>query len=439
MDVRASLTIVAGALVALAIWPSVKLGPTPAAAYAPAPVTRDYELRDRYITFYEREMRRAPYDQIKMRMLAQQYLQRFREQYDLNDIARAQRLAARSVVLQPQGNTAAQMTLASALLSYHDFRGALIHEEAALAGEPSNVNVKAQIASLEMELGRYSVAKRMLDGITDGGRQDPTADAVRARYQELTGDLPGARNTIARAIRVIDGGIDNPAYDRSWYHMRAGQLAFEGGDFDVALQELQESLRIFPDNATALMWEARLYRARKDWRNAFAAARKSAELYPLPQTLGYQADAQRALGDMQGAGRTDALIGAEQRLFDAQGVNDRLLANYYAQRQTHPNEALKAAQSDYRKRGDEIYADDTMGWVLARMSRWNHARAFAERAARMGTQDAEIQYHAAIVALHTGHTAEAKRRLMDALHENPRFDPLEADDARTRLEHLESH
>ena len=37
---------------------------------------------------------------------------------------------------------------------------------------------------------------------------------------------------------------------------------------------------------------------------------------------------------------TDALIGAEQRLFNAQGINDRLLAMYYAEHREHCSEAL---------------------------------------------------------------------------------------------------
>jgi tetratricopeptide (TPR) repeat protein len=118
-------------------------------------------------------------------------------------------------------------------------------------------------------------------------------------------------------------------------------------------------------------------------------------------------------------------------------VNDRLLANYYAQRREHLDVALRAAQSDYRKRGDEIYADDTLGWVLATLGRWELARAYTERAVRLGTQDAEVQYHAGVVALHTGHDREAKARLTAALRENPSFDPFEADDARKQLARLE--
>jgi tetratricopeptide (TPR) repeat protein len=421
----------AGAVTALALWPF--LGQPRSQASAAAPVIADYASRNELIAFYEGQVRRAPADQIQTRMLAAAYLQRFREQYDLGDVRRAQALAQRSIVLQPQGNTPAQMTLAAALLTYHDFRQALIHERAAWLGEPWNTTTLAQMASLEMELGRYDVARAYLQRIPSGTVENPAVDSVRARYDELTGHLDRARAHIADALHTEDGGVGNPAYDRSWFHLRAAQLAFEAGDDVQARSECAIALQDFPDSAQTLMLVARIDRAEGRWHEALDAATKSAALYPLAQTLGYQADAQRALGETASAAQTDALIDVEQRLFDAQGINDRLLANYYAQRREHLDAALRAAQSDYRKRGDEIYADDTLGWVLATLGRWTEARVFTERAVRLRTQDAELQYHAAIVALHTGHTSEAKQRLTAALAENPSFDPFEAAEARSAL------
>ena len=96
-------------------------------------------------------------------------------------------------------------------------------------------------------------------------------------------------------------------------------------------------------------------------------------------------------------------------------------------------DALAAARSDAAKRGDEIYADDTMAWVLAAMERWDAARIYAERALRYETQDPELQYHAGIIALHTGHTEEARRRLREALAADPQFHPVYADEARRAL------
>ena len=223
------------------------------------------------------------------------------------------------------------------------------------------------------------------------------------------------------------------AYTRSWYHLREAQLAFEGGDGTAADREFAEALRIFPDNAMALLYQAKFYRARHDWPRALASATRSAELYPLPQALGYQADAQRALGDDAGARRTDALISAEQRLFNAAGINDRLLAIYYAEHREHLGEALTAARSDYAKRGDEVYADDTMAWVLAAMGRWQQARRYAERATRYGTQDPELEYHAGVIAWHAGDRGEARRRLHAAIDGDPGFHPFYAEDARRLL------
>ncbi|HEY8297181.1 MAG TPA: tetratricopeptide repeat protein [Candidatus Baltobacteraceae bacterium] len=434
MRLRGSLVITAGAILALAVWPTVIAlrSQAPAAIVAPVPVNTDYLQRDKVISFEERIVRRDPQDQITSRMLALQYLQRFREQGDVGDIERAQAMAERSIRLQPQGNTAGQMGLASALLDYHKFRAAIGHEQDAIDGEPFNQNAIAQKASLLMELGHYRDAGRIL-ARTPPGPENPTWESIQARYDELTGRMNEARALIARAERRVDQNYYEPAYDRSWYHMRGAQLAFETGDNAAAEKEFATSLALFPNNYMALLWEARYYRSRKEWQKSLDAATKGANLYPLPQLLGYKADAQRGLGDTKGAAQTDALIRAEQRLFNVQGINDRLLANYYAQRRIYLGDAVRFAKLDYRQRGDEIYSDDTMGWVLATTGKWAEARTYAERAVRFNTQDADVQYHAGIVAMHTGHAAEAKRRLEYALKLNPQFDPFDAADARAQL------
>jgi Flp pilus assembly protein TadD len=106
---------------------------------------------------------------------------------------------------------------------------------------------------------------------------------------------------------------------------------------------------------------------------------------------------------------------------------------YYAEHREHLSDALAAARSDIGKRGNEIYADDTMAWVLATMGRWKEARVYAMRAARYGTEDPELQYHCGVIAWHTGHIGEARRRLSAALAVDAQFHPVYADDARRIL------
>jgi tetratricopeptide (TPR) repeat protein len=415
-----------------AAWPWFAAHRAQATVLPLAPLATDYRERNRLIAFYEAQARRDPDDQITQRMLAGEYLQRFRENGDINDVARASAMAAKSLRLQPQGNVQALSVLAAGDIAFHRFPAALAAERASLEGDPNDDNARAQSASILMELGRYDAAARVLARPTDPD-PNPTWMSIQARYDELTGSLAGARVRMTAATAIIDRLIEVPAYTRSWYHLREAQLAFEDGDRNDAQAEFDEALRDYPDNAMALLWEAKFYRAQRDWPRALTAASRSADLYPLPQALGYEADAQRALGDTAGAQRTDALICAEQRLFNTQGINDRLLAMYFAEHGEHFHAALTAAQFDLAKRGDEIYADDAMAWVLAAMKRWPQARIYALRATRYETQDPELQYHAGVIALRTHHLVEARRRLAAALAIDPQFHPFYADDARRTL------
>ena len=432
MSGRSAAVILVAVAAVGAAWPWFAAHRAQASTAASAPIYADYRTRNAGIAFYEAQARRDPDDQITRRVLGAEYLQRFRETGDLNDVTRALAAATRSLQLQRQGNDAALSVIASCDLALHRFPAALAAERDAVAVEPLNDDARAQLASILMEVGRYVQAGSILERPRDRD-PNPTWMSIRARYHELTGNLTGARVQMAQATAMVDGMPSISAYARSWYHLREAQLAFEAGDDDDASAGFAEALRIFPDNAMALLFAAKLYRAQRDWPRALASATRSAQLYPLPQALGYEADAQRALGDADAARATDALIGAEQRLFNAQGINDRLLAMYYAEHREHLRDALHAARSDLAKRGDEIYADDTMAWVLAAMGNWDAARAYSKRAMRYGTQDPELQYHAGIIAWHTGHAFEARRRLAAALATNPHFRPYYADDARRAL------
>lgn len=432
MRIPQAIVVLAAAIALAAVWPWFA-GRDARANSAPlAPVQTDYLHRNAVIAFYEARARRDSNDQITRRMLGGEYLQRFRETGDLNDVTRALAVARDSLRLQPLGNVQALGVVTSCDLALHRFAAALAAEESAVEAEPFDDDSRAQVASILMEMGRYERAAQILSHPQEAD-PNPTWMSIVARYDELTGDLGGARVQMAQAAAIVDRMVEIPAYTRSWYHVREGQLAFEAGDTANAVAQFDEALRVFPDNAMALLFEAKLFRARHDWPRTLTAATRSAELYPLPQALGYEADAQRALGDAVAARRTDALIRAEQRLFNAQGVNDRLLAMYYAEHREHLRDALVAARSDLAKRGDEIYADDTMAWVLAALDRWETARTYAMRAARYDTPDPELQYHAAVIAWHTGHVGETRRRLRAALDADPHFHPIYADDARRLL------
>jgi len=411
VNARSLWLIAATAAAALLAWPAFVQSRTapssgPAPVWTAAPVTADYLQRDALVSTYEGDVRRNPSDQIIAQMLASQYLQRYRERADVGDLLRAQNEARHSLELQPRYNVNADMEMSTVLTSFHQMRGALAYAQEAARIVPSSYGARAAIANIDMELGDYAGAKAEL---SDRPAVDNSAwDVSLARYDELTGRLASARTLIDGVQRQMDEVVDNPAESRAWTHWRQGELAFASGDVAGARERYREALAIFPGYWHALNGLAKADWSEQRWGFALDEATRGADAYPLPETLGYEYDAQAALGKRGDAAQTLDLIETIERLGNAQGMNDRLIAMFYADHGLRKEDAVAIARRDLARR-DDIYSEDALAWTLAAAGRWTQARPHAERAARLGTQDARLQYHAGVIALHCGARDEARR------------------------------
>lgn len=431
-----AVTIVLCAIVAVAVWPRYLDRSTNVAAAAAlptmAPVVADYEQRDKLVAFWEKaENEHHRGDMISPDHLAEQYLQRYRERMDIDDVLRAERAAKQSLVAQPRGNLPGELQLASIDLTLHRFHDALAitrHIESYDAGDPA---MGVREASLDMEVGDYARAERRLDAVPEKARDDGWR-VVESRFLELTGHLAEARSLLATASAYQNASFDAPAESRAWYFFRQGEMAFEAGDDDAALGDEREAVTVFPNYADALRTLARIECARHDWQQCLTDAESSANIVPYPETLGYQADAQRALGNAADADRTADLIHTVGRLGDQQHITDRLLAIYYADHHLYPAEAYAIARNELKAR-DDIFTEDTLAWAAAMDGRWDEARAHIARATRYGTQNSLIDYHAGIIAAHFHERGAERADLRRALALNPTFHPAFADDARAKL------
>jgi len=401
---------------------------------SPPPVFPDYLQRSQIISAYEKEVHQSPTSSVLLSQLAAQYLKRFREVGDVEDLLRAEQAARQSLAIQPRRNVGASMLLASALLSQHQFREALqvVTESQQLISD--NPNVVSLIASIQMELGDYEAAHQLLHSLTNESANSGP-NAVAARYLELTGNLASAQKLMEDAMQQMDSFYTNPAEIRAWFHVRVGDLAFAAGDLALSEQRYREALDLFPMDVPAFTGLARLYAAQHRWQDSLDAANQGVELVPLVETLGYKADAQRALGDQEGAAATEDLIGVVAHLSKVKGIYDRALAVYYTEHGIHLPEALQIARREVAVR-DDIYAEDTLAWAAAANGRWQEAQQAAQRATRYGTEDALVQFHAGMIALHCGNREEAIKRLTQAVSLNPQFHHKYADEARQVLADL---
>lgn len=402
LRVPAITVLAAGALVALAAWPVFfgvrSSGALDASALsAPAPVKPDWRVRDASIAFLESRAGRLSGDMLTPRMLAAEYLQRYRERGDLGDVQRAEHAARLSLVAQPRGNVAGDAALASALLTLHRFREAKAAIADARRWKRDDPGLAAEAASLELELGDVENARRLVATYRD----DPSFDVVTARLDEETGHLPHARALVDRAMRRADAIYDTPAERRAWLHARAAELAFEAGDHEAARRGAQDALAIFHEHVRALTVLARIELAGGRFPAARDAARRAAAIQPNPDVLGMLADAQSALGERDDATATQDEIFAVARIGNALHVNDRLLAVWEADHGVRTDEAYAIARRELTVR-DDIYAEDTLAWTAAQAGHWDVARTAIAKALRYGCEDPSIRRHAAAIGAHGG-------------------------------------
>jgi tetratricopeptide (TPR) repeat protein len=433
--------VTALALIAIALWPTyIKHAENIAhAASLPtmAPVTADYKQRDKEISFWEGMVRkRNPEDMLSPRQVSAAYLQRYRERGDIGDVLRAEQSAELSLVRQPRGNIPGELQLASVYLTLHRFHEALALTKDVEAFDVGDDRMYPREASLDMEIGDYRGARRKLDAVKSADRDDSWR-VIDSRYLELTGHLREARELLATATAYQNAVFDNLAQQRAWYFFREGEMAFEAGDNDAALADERQSLAIFPNYVDATRAAARFNCALERWNDCLSNAVASAAVTPYPETLGYEADAQRALGQTDAAQQTDDLIRTVERIGNTQRISDRLLAIYYSEHHLYPHDAYAIAKRELATR-DDILTQDTLAWAAAMDGRWDEARTEMRKAIRFDTENSLMQYHAGVIALHFGDREQARRRFERALALNAHFHAVYAADARAQLNALRS-
>ena len=401
-----------------------------------APITRDYLQRDRLIAFWERAVgERHAADGLSPRNLSEQYLQRYREHGDIDDVLRAKRLAEDSLRAQPRTNIGALAGIAAADLTLHKFKDALAITKAMIRMQPGDKNLLVREASLDLEIGDYAAARAILAKLGPAGKYDIGQDTLQARYDELTGHLADARALLQRPTAYENSQFDAPAQSRAWFFFRTGELAFEAGDNDGAIADEKHAIEVFPNFADAFRAEARFECALERWQACLESARSSAAIVPYPETLGYEADAQRALGEASDAAATDDLIVTIEKIGNTQHISDRLLAIYYSEHRTHAMDAYAIAKRELAAR-DDILTEDTLAWAAAMAGAWDQARVADRKAMRFDTEISLLQYHAGVICEHFGERDRAKRYFEKALALNPQFHAVYADDARARIAKL---
>jgi tetratricopeptide (TPR) repeat protein len=379
-----------------------------------------------YIRRLEHRVARDPGDGDTLGVLALAYQQRARETgdptyYRLSDLAlRRAEKAGGTAGLVLQGE-------ASLANTRHRFRLGLQLATRELALNRYNASADGALGDALLNLGRYDAAFKVYD------RMALLAPGVASFTRVAQArDLIGRPAAAAEADRLgIESGSAVPE-NLAWARVQLGNEQFNMGRLGPAASAYRSALRGLPDYVHAEAGLARVEAEQGKYRQAIARFRGVVDQLPIPQYVIWLGDTYRASGRVAAARHEYALVGAIERLFAANGVRTELqTALFDLDHDHHIADALRRARIAYAS-APSIYAADAVAWGLFRTGRCGHARTYSARALRLGTRDALLIFHRAMIERCLG-SSSAQAWFRKALAVNPYFSLLWAPVARRAL------
>jgi tetratricopeptide (TPR) repeat protein len=373
---------------------------------------------------FETAVRANPKDGRSFVVLGSAYQQRFRETADATYLSRSEKALKDALRLSASDPDAAS-GLGALALSRHDFRTALELGRRAVAKAPNTARHHGVVGDALLELGRYDAAFAAFDRMA--ALRPGLASYSRIAYaRELLGRTGGAIEAMQLAADA-GGGRGEPT---AWAEVELGKLYFGSGRPKLAARHFRTALVFFPGYVYALDALARAEAALGRYELAIKLARRAVDTTPLPQFVATLGDLYRATGRAREAREQYALVGAIERLLQANGVRTDLeTALFDVDHGLRVREALERARLAHAERPG-IVADDVLAWALVRDGQCAEGLRFAKRALRLGTRDAGIFFHRAMAERCVGHADEARRWFRRALATNTHFSLLWAPVAR---------
>ena len=380
-----------------------------------------------YVRKLERRVAVDPKDGDALTLLGLAYQQRARETgdptfYALSDRALRRAAAAGghlSLIVQGQ---------ASLANTRHRFAQGLALARRAVRLDRNNASAYGALGDALLNLGRYAAAFKAYD------RMAVLAPGI-ASYTRVA----SARELIGRPAAAATADTLAPQADRSpvpehlaWTLVQLGNVRFNMGDVTAAAGAYRAALRRLPGYVHAEAGLARVEAARGEYATAVRHLQHVVRVLPIPAYVILLGDTLHISGHEAAARREYALVSAIERLFRANGVRTELqTAVFDLDHNRDVADALARARTAYRS-APNIYAEDALAWGLFRAGECDEARIHSAHALRLGTLDALLYFHRAMIERCLG-SVSARAWFQRTLALNPHFSILWAPAARKAL------
>jgi len=377
-------------------------------------------------------IQRTPAQPAGYNLLAAAYMQKARETGDFSFNARAEAALNEAGRVAPDDYDALKLR-AKLLLTYHRFAEALDAARRAQALNSQDHDNYGALTDALVELGRYDEAIESAQRMVDL-RPDSAAYARISYLRHLHGDTEGAIEAMVVAIKAA-----NPRDPEgvAWYYAQLGDELINAGRTKEADRALSKALLIFPDHHAAFAGKGRAAVAAGDLAGAIKWYQRAQERVPLPDTAAALGDLYVKLGRPDEARRQYEMVEFIEKAGASGGTYSRQLAIFWADHDVKLDEALAIAQRERASRAD-IYTCDALAWVLFKKGLPEEAKRAIDEALRLGTRDARINYHAALIYNALGKRREATDYLKRARAADSSLDVLLSDAARRSLDAAQS-
>ena len=357
-------------------------------------------------------------DEHSWALLGLAYQQRARETGDPSYYTKSDGALHRALALDTK-DYLVYSGLGSLALSRHRFTGALAYGDQALSIAPKIAMNYGVIGDALIELGRYPEAFKAFQ--TMGHIQPSLTSYSRISYAR---ELQGQTNKAIASMKLAVDAATDTKEPLAWTHVQLGKLYFNHGRFPLAVKEQAFALRVFPLYPYGLDALAQSEAAEHHYARAIQLERAAVMRVPLPAYVSFLGDLYKVTGHPVLAQRQYSLIGAINRLLQANGVRTDLdIALFQADHGIRLKQALVRARIGQRER-PSIDGDDVLAWTLERNGECAAALPYSEDALHLGTQDALKFFHRGMIERCLGHAASARAWFRRALAQNPRFSLL---------------
>lgn len=384
---------------------------------------------DSSIAALQATLRRLPNDHGSWANLSVAYVEQARITGVPSYYEKADAAAARSFAIQPQENFPALAAQAAIEAARHNFSGALINAEEALAINPRDLGALAIRIDALNELGRYPEQLRALQA---ADRLQPST-AIAARYSyafELRGDLDRASDIL---LRAADAGL---RADKAYTLTLRADILRKQGHLVAAGRDLATAREAVPTYLPALVSSARLKTARGDLDGAVLTWQAVVAQQPLPEYLTELGELLQHLDRADEADAQFAVVRTTITLLNSVGVGTDLETALFEADHGSAAQSLVQAREEWARR-QSVHVADALAWALHGVGRDVEALAKARAATRLNSPEAKFWIHRGTIEAALGMTSQGRSHLQRGLATDPGMSPWQRDRALATLASLE--